>query len=136
MARKVEQNKFTQDESGLSLEHHAAYDDNLLPSADELSKLKAVDPNLISWLMTRTEREQDARIQYNQKRINLAQKQVNLSAGLTFTGLTFAFLLIAAVFVLSFILISNGYQIAGTVFGCIDLSALILALAKLRRPHE
>lgn len=57
MARKVEQNKITKDDSGVSLEHHAAYDDNLLPSAEELSKLKSIEPDIIPWIMERTEKE-------------------------------------------------------------------------------
>lgn len=136
MARKIEQNKITQDESGVSLEHHAAYDDNLLPSAEELAKLKTIDPGIISWMMKRTEKEQDARIEFNRKRMSLAHKEVNLSALLTFCGLLMCAGVIIGVFYISYILIKGGYTVAGTVFGGIDLGALILALSKLRSPKS
>ncbi|MDE7188942.1 MAG: hypothetical protein K2N96_02230, partial [Muribaculaceae bacterium] len=120
MARKVEQNKITKDDSGVSLEHHAAYDDNLLPSAEELSKLKSIEPDIIPWIMERTEKEQDARIEFNHRRMNLAHKEVNCSALLTFFGMLLAAVVIIGVFYFSYQLISNGYQVAGTVFGSID----------------
>ena len=133
MARKIEQNKITQNESGVSLEHRAAYDDNLLPTASELEKLRDIDPSIIPWIMKRTEKEQDARIGFNHKRMKLAHKEVNLSALLTFCGLLFGTLIIVAVFFLSYKLISDGYQLAGTIFGSIDLGALLLAFSKLRQ---
>lgn len=130
-ARKIEQNKITQDESGVSLEHHEAYDDALLPSAEELSKLKSIDPSIVPWIMKRTEAEQEARIKFNHRRMDLAHKEVNLSALMTFLGLFFAAVVIVGVFYLAYLLISSGYQLAGTIFGSIDLAALILAMAKL-----
>ena len=133
MARKIEQNKITQDSSGVSLEHHSAYDDNLLPSAEELEKLKNIEPSILPWLMRRTEKEQDARIDFNKKRISLAHKEVNLSAAMTFFALLLGALIIFGVFFLSYILISKGFTIAGTIFGGIDLAALLLALAKLKK---
>lgn len=41
MAKKAEQNKVC-DKTGLTLEQNTVYDDNLLPSADELAKLDNV----------------------------------------------------------------------------------------------
>lgn len=38
MAKKAEQNRL-QDKNGLTVEKNTLYDDSLLPSADELSKL-------------------------------------------------------------------------------------------------
>lgn len=38
MTKKAEQNKVS-NKSGLTLEQNTVYDDNLLPSADELAKL-------------------------------------------------------------------------------------------------
>lgn len=61
MAKKAEQNKVC-DRTGLTLEQNTVYDDNLLPSADELAKLDNVSKDIIPWIMKRTEMEQDARI--------------------------------------------------------------------------
>ena len=37
------------------LEQNVAIDDNLLPSAIELEKLKEVDPSIIQWIMNRAD---------------------------------------------------------------------------------
>ena len=63
MAKKAEQNKVC-DKTGLTLEQNTVYDDNLLPSADELAKLDTVSKDIIPWIMKRTEMEQDARIKF------------------------------------------------------------------------
>lgn len=84
MARIIEQNRITEEESGVSLEHHYAYDDSLLPSAEKLSRLKEIEPDIVRWLMNRAEKEQDARIEFNHRRMQLAHKEMNLSAILTF----------------------------------------------------
>lgn len=135
-AKKVEQNKIIQDESGISLEHHAAYDDSFLPSADELAKFKSIDSKIVPWLMERSEKEQDARITFNHKRLNLAYRDINYSAMLSLCGLILCAIIICGVFYLSYSLITGGYEVAGTVFGGIDLGALILALVKLRNPKS
>lgn len=50
MAKKAEQNKVC-DKTGLTLEQNTVYDDNLLPSADELAKLDNVSKDIIPWIM-------------------------------------------------------------------------------------
>lgn len=47
MAKKAEQNKVC-DKTGLTLEQNTVYDDNLLPSADELAKLDNVSKRYYS----------------------------------------------------------------------------------------
>lgn len=132
MGKKAEQNKIRAGQEGVMLEHSAVYDDSLLPSAEELCKLKDVDPNIIDWIKRRTEVEQDARIDFNKKRINLASKETNLSALLSGLALVLATFIIIGVFYLSFTLVMNGFNVAGTIFGSVDLAALILAFSKLR----
>lgn len=132
MGKKAEQNKISSGQDGVMLEHRAIYDDSLLPSAEELERLKDIDPDIIPWIKKRTEIEQDARIDFNKKRINLAVKETNLSASLTITALILATIIILGIFYLSFVLVTKGYEIAGTIFGGVDLAALILAFSKIR----
>jgi len=57
--------------SGVQYEQHVSVDDNILPDASELEKLKELDPDIISWLKERAEKEQDARIEFNKERTNI-----------------------------------------------------------------
>lgn len=132
MGKKAEQNRISSGQDGVMLEHRAIYDDSLLPSAEELAKLKEIDPDIISWIKKRTEIEQDARIDFNKDRLRLASKDTGLSASVTITALILATVIILAIFTLSFILVYNGYEIAGTVLGTVDLAALILAFSKIK----
>lgn len=50
MGRKAEQNKLTTGANGVQLEQNTIYDDNLLPAADELAKLHALDNDIIPWI--------------------------------------------------------------------------------------
>lgn len=65
MTKRAEQNKLRSTADGVALEHNTVYDDNLLPAADELCKLNALDSDIVPWVMKRTEIEQDARIKFN-----------------------------------------------------------------------
>lgn len=136
MGKKAEQNRISSSQDGVMLEHRAVYDDSLLPSAEELGKLKDLDPAIIPWIMKRTEVEQDARIDFNKQRIRLASKDTNLSAVVTITALVLATLIILAIFSLSFILISKGNAVAGTILGSVDLAALILAFSKIKSSKQ
>lgn len=132
MGKKAEQNRISSGQDGVMLEHRAIYDDSLLPSAEELAKLKDIDPDIVSWIKKRTEIEQDARIDFNKERLKLASKDTGLSASVTITALILATVIILAIFTLSFILVFNGYEIAGTILGSVDLAALILAFSKIK----
>ena len=136
MSKKAEQNKISSDEHGFSVEHRAIYDDNLLPAADELAKLKTIDPTIVEWVKGRTEKEQDARIEFNHRRMDLAHKELNMSAAITITAIVLCFVVICGIFLLSYKLILGGYNLSGTIFGGIDLGALLLLLFKIRSPKQ
>lgn len=132
MGKKAEQNRISSGQDGVMLEHRAVYDDSLLPSADELGKLKEIDPDIIPWIKKRTEIEQEARVDFNKKRLKLASKETDWSAAITIIALVLATIIILTIFCLSFLLVSKGYEIAGTILGSVDLAALILAFAKIK----
>jgi len=56
MSKKAEQNKLS-DKRGVTLEHNTIIDDNLLPSAEELTKLNAISSDILPWIMKRMELE-------------------------------------------------------------------------------
>lgn len=115
MAKKAEQNKVC-DKTGLTLEQNTVYDDNLLPSAEELAKLDTVSKDIIPWIMKRTEMEQDARIKFNEDRMKIAQSDFKHVHRYNFTALIMAFIIVLVFVAFSFYLIVNGQETIGTVF--------------------
>jgi len=137
MGKKAEQNKLTTGVNGVQLEHNAIYDDSLLPAADELAKLNAINPDIVPWVMKRTEVEQDGRVWFNKKRLKLAGREINLAGSCTILGLILAFVLIGFFFYLSYNLILKGHEILGGIFGAIDACGLVAVLSKfqMRKNH-
>lgn len=136
MAKKAEQNKLTTGLNGVQLEQNTVYDDNLLPAADELGKLNAIDSNIVPWIMKRTEIEQDGRVWFNKKRLRLAGREINFAGFSTVLGLLLAAALIAFLFYLSYDLIVKGHEVLGGIFGFADICGLLTVLSKfqMRKP--
>lgn len=132
MTKRAEQNKLTTGVNGTQIEQNTVYDDNLLPAADELAKLHALDDKIIPWVMTRTEIEQDGRIWFNKKRLRLAGREINYAGCSTIIGLILVFILIGGFFYLSYDLIMNGHETLGGIFGGADLFALMGVLSKFQ----
>lgn len=136
MSRRAEQNKLTSGANGLQVEQNTIYDDNLLPAADELSKLKSIDPSIIPWVMKRTEVEQDGRISFNKKRLKLAGREITWAGISTMVGLVGVLMLIGFFFYLAYDLIKNGYAVWGGVFGTVDLVGLVSIITKFQMRKE
>lgn len=132
MTKRAEQNKISSTGNGVALEHNTVYDDSLLPAADELCKLHALDPTIISWIKERTEKEQDARIDFNKRRPTLALREINYSAIITFVGLLVSAAIIAGVFYLSYRLIIDGHENAGMLFGGGDVIGILMVINKFK----
>ena len=115
MAKKAEQNKLT-DERGLTFEQNTLVDDNLLPSADELAKLNGISEDIIPWIMARTEKEQDARIKFNEDRMRLSEKDLKFAHKYNMLALVMAFLIVLLFLSASFYLIISGKEVIGTIF--------------------
>ncbi len=115
MAKKAEQNR-VKNEQGLTLEHNAVYDDSLLPSADELAKLNSISSDIVPWIMERTEKEQNARIKFNEDRMRLMEKDIKNTYNYNIVALIMAFLITIAFLIFSFYLVINGKGVEGTIF--------------------
>lgn len=104
-------------------------DDSLLPSADELAKLREINPTIVEWTMKRAEKEQDARIEFNFKNLHLLEKEINTTARSLFYSFIIAIisLILAAVFVWA------DKEIAGSAFGIISITAIIQAFLRFGR---
>lgn len=132
MGKKVEQNRLTTGLNGVQLEQNTAYEDNLLPSADELEKLNRIDQDIIPWIMRRTEVEQDGRIDFNKKRLGLASKEINFAGWSTIIGIIICAFVIVVVFYLSYKLIKDGHEAAGIAFGGADVVGMLMVISKFQ----
>jgi uncharacterized membrane protein len=114
------------------LEQNTIIDDSLLPPAEELAKLKEIDANVIKWIMERTEKEQDARIEFNKGKMKLANKEL----GLTKTSLWLAFVLVFSVIVTSAIFVSLDHVITGSILGGIGIILIVQSFLKFGRNEK
>ncbi|GAP73324.1 hypothetical protein SAMD00024442_8_17 [Candidatus Symbiothrix dinenymphae] len=114
------------------IEQQTIVDDNLLPSAEELSKLKEINPLIIEWILQRSEKEQDTRLNFNTEQMRLAHKEINIAQ----TSLWLAFSLAIAIFVLSGLFIWLGKEIAGTVFGSVGVFVVVQSFLRFGRKEK
>ncbi|MDR1198638.1 MAG: hypothetical protein LBK94_06455 [Prevotellaceae bacterium] len=132
MAQRHQQTKMAVNKNQGAIEQNTIIDDNLLPSADELEKLKQIDPNIISWIMARTEQEQNARLKFNDDRIKIANKEL----GITTTSLWLAFILAISALILGGLFIYLDKEIAGTIFGSVGIIAIIQSFLRFGRKEK
>jgi uncharacterized membrane protein len=126
MAKKALQERAHLNRQGAMMERNTIEDDNLLPAAEELQRLKELDPNIIEWVKERVALEQDARIRFNDNRVGLAKKDMVYTQVQNMTALIFSFLIILGGMGFSTFLITRELTVEGTVFAgsTIILSAI------------
>ena len=129
MSKKQLQTRGVADRHQVAIEQSTIVDDNLLPPAEELEKLKLVDPNIIPWIMQRTEKEQDTRLHFNTEQIHLAHKNLSI----TKISLWLAFILAIVVLSLAGLFIYLGKEVAGTIFGGVGILVVIQSFLKFGR---
>lgn len=118
---------------GASFEQHESYDDSLLPEAIELAKLKELDPEIISWIKTRTEKEQDARLDFNDRKMGLIESSTRKAFAIDMSTIIAAFLVLICGMFFSAYLISKEMKIEGTVFGGVILIAVVNSFLNFRK---
>ncbi|GHT63211.1 hypothetical protein AGMMS50239_18690 [Bacteroidia bacterium] len=132
MAKQQQHTRAIADRNRGVIEQQTIVDDNPLPSSEELSKLKEIDPKIIEWILQRAEKEQDTRLNFNTERIKLANKEM----GIAKTSLWLAFSLALSIFVLSGLFIYFGKEIAGTVFGSVGIFIVVQAFLRFGRKEK
>jgi hypothetical protein len=132
MTKRAEQNKVC-DKDGHTLERNTyTEDNNLLPSADELSRLNQVDPSLITWIKDRTTEEQNARIRFNDSRIDLAKKEYKYVHTYNFVALFMAFIIVVLFLGFAGYLILNNKETIGTIFAGSTLVLIVSYFLKTK----
>lgn len=102
--------------SGVSFEQNESIDDGLLPEAEELAKLQALDPNIIEWIKARTEKEQDGRLDFNSRKMTLLEGGTRKAFQIDIYTITCALIVILAGMAVSVYLIEKGLTITGSIF--------------------
>lgn len=134
MAKQHQQNKLSKNNQGeLCLEQNVAIDDSILPSAIELEKLKEVDPDIIQWILARTEIEQNARIEYNREIISINKKNFRGERTFNLLSLILGFILIITTLGLSAYFIFMSLPVQGTIFGGATIFVFIAYYARIIR---
>lgn len=101
---------------GASFEHHESFDDNLLPDSIELAKLKELDPNIIEWVKERTAKEQDSRIDFNDRKMSLLERNNARLFTLDVISIIAAFVIIISGMWFSYFLLIHKEVITSTIF--------------------
>lgn len=119
------------DSSGHQIQHKEYVDDNLLPDADEIAKLYAIDPTIMEFLKETSKAEMDFRHGYYYERLDIAERKERGKRRINYLGMTFAFILLLVGMCFSAMLIYLGHTITGSIFsGATILSGVALFIGK------
>lgn len=100
----------------VQFEHQESFDDSLLPEAVELEKLKALDPDIMNWIKSRTEKEQDSRHDFNNRKMTLLEKESGRGYSLDVFSMVCALLIILSGMGFSTFLLLKSYSVTGSIF--------------------
>jgi uncharacterized membrane protein len=114
--QKKQSNVVTHKGQGVTYEQNESFDDSLLPDAIELEKLKALDSDIIHWIKARTEKEQDARLDFNNRKMSLIEKSQTKAFTVDIISLVLAFIIIMIGMCFSYFLIKEDQIVTGTIF--------------------
>ena len=133
MTKVARQNKAQADSSGKPVlyEQNMMIDDTIIPNAEELAKLKEVDPSLVRWVTSRCEQEQNFRHDFSRSQLKLANKELNGNISLHWACLIMVFLLILGALGASVYMLIIGISLAGSIFAGGTVIGIIIAFSKL-----
>ena len=123
MGKQGRQTKISVSEGLVQAEESAFNDYSLLPVADELERFVAIERELLGWLKERAEKEQDARIEYNRKRIDEFCKEGKRFFLASMLAMFMAYSIIVGGGTASVILAHKGLVIEGSILGGVTLVA-------------
>ncbi len=101
---------------GVSYEQHESIDDSLLPDAEELAKLKELDAGVVDWVKERTAKEQDARLEFNNRKMTLVEKGQRMAFTVDVIAIGAAFTITMSGMAFSYFLIQANQIVTGSVF--------------------
>ncbi len=118
-----------------AIQHTEEIDDNLLPDAAEVKELHTMDPDILTWLKSRAEKEQDFRHSAYTTRLGHIERQNRREHNTGRFGVFLYFLLVSGMITVSYFLLKEGHKVQGSVLGG---ASVVVALAVMisRRPRS
>ena len=113
---------------------HLEIDDNPLPNPEELEKYKALDPDIIQWIKTRADKEQDGRLTIMSSESKLRTDGARRRYKIDQLTLWFAFIIIIMGLGTTIYFVSIDKSIAGSVAGGATILAAAKAFLNFRKP--
>lgn len=98
------------------MESHLTFDDSLLPAADELRKLKELDPDIMSWMKERTALEQSKRLEITAAKVDIVYRDQTFRYNIDRLVILSAFMVFVIGMAISYFLISNSQALTGSLF--------------------
>jgi uncharacterized membrane protein len=137
MAKQSRTQQVVQNQQGKGHLIQEVFDDNLLPDASEIEKLQRLDPNIIEWLKTRAECEQNFRQEAYKEKIDLVRRSEKGERNISLIGLVFSFFLAILGMAFSAFLIYYNHEVLGTIFAGATILALVgIFMAKVKSPNK
>jgi len=123
MSKQAKQTKLKLSHGIIQAEENTIHDNSLLPMADELERLVSIDKNILEWMQKRAEIEQDARIEFNNNRMNEYRTQGKRIFIINIISLIMAYSIIIGGGCASVFLAIKGMSIEGSILGGVTLVA-------------
>lgn len=119
--KRKETEVLTTNGNGKQTEQTYTVDDSLLPTPQELADYKAIDPNLVKFLIEASTREQKHRHAIESEKIKLVNREGRRVYSMNLWGMFFAFIILLTGLGVSAYLIYLDKIITGSIFAGVTL---------------
>ena len=136
MSKQAKQTKINLSHGVVQAEQNTVHDNSLLPTADELERFVSIDRNLLEWILKRSEIEQDARIDFNNNRMQEYRMQGIRTYRVIIISIFLAFTIIVGGGAASVYLAIKGLSIEGSILGGITLVAAAGVFLKKNKQND
>lgn len=110
---------------GKETEQTLMVDDSFLPSPEELTKYKEVDPQIVDLLCRMSEKEQAARHKLDEQKLKIIKKSESRQFRINIWGMLFAFLALVVMMGVSALALYLDRPWIATLFGVLSASSII-----------
>lgn len=117
MTKSAQQRRVQKVGNNVAIEHTYIADDSLLPSPQELKEYKELDPTIITWLLSQTEKEQVHRHETDKKKLQILNRTVSIDV----LFVVLCFVLVLVFLALSAFFLYMDKNISGSVFGVLGV---------------
>lgn len=138
MSKKLLKQKETQVSAGdgslgRQIEQTLTVDDMCLPSPQELAAYNEINPQIVKFLISASVKEQEHRHEMDIKKIETIRREEKRTYRINIIGMTFAFLLLAALLSLAAFMLYLGHKWFASFFG---LTTIISAISLFIMPQK